>query len=390
MAFAFDLARVARAALFRYRLPLAAPLRLAGRTWTQREGLLLRLTDAEGRAGWGEAAPLPGFSRETRAEAEAALQAACDALNARRALNAGRALSAERALDVPAQPPSVRFAIVQAAAALRAHAAGRSLADVLAEATGAAPAATIHLNALVDGPPDAALDAARRLRAQGYRAVKLKVGRRPLADEAALVRDLARVLVPAAPDGDGDGSGGDGAALRLDANRAWTFGEAVTFADAVAGVPLDYVEEPLADAARLPDLAAATGWPLALDETTRETTPEVLAGRHAHAAAVVLKPTLLGLDAALQWARAARMQGMRPVVSAAYESGVGLRALVACAAAWAGGAEGGAVPVGLDTYRRLAADTLAPRLPLDAPAVAVADALGPAHAVDEAALTPLD
>ena len=50
--------------LYRYELPLAAPQTLKGATLHHREGLLLRLTGVDGCEGWGETAPLPGFSDE--------------------------------------------------------------------------------------------------------------------------------------------------------------------------------------------------------------------------------------------------------------------------------------------------------------------------------------
>jgi hypothetical protein len=66
---------------------------------------------------------------------------------------------------------------------------------------------------------------------------------------------------------------------------------------------------------------------------------------------------------------------------------VGLRGLAACAAAFGTLGTDGPAPAGLDTYRRLAADTLTPRLPLDAPTVPPA-ALD-AATVDTCALTAI-
>ena len=52
-------------ALYRYQLPFTQPLTFHGKVEVAREGLLVRIND-----GWGEIAPLPGFSRETLAEAQ--------------------------------------------------------------------------------------------------------------------------------------------------------------------------------------------------------------------------------------------------------------------------------------------------------------------------------
>ncbi len=55
--------------LYRYHLPLSEPLQSKGTTLRHREGLLVELAGDGGAVGWGEAAPLPGFSRENPDEA---------------------------------------------------------------------------------------------------------------------------------------------------------------------------------------------------------------------------------------------------------------------------------------------------------------------------------
>ena len=81
-----------------------------------------------------------------------------------------------------------------------------------------------------------------------------------------------------------------------------------------------------------------------------------------------LLPRLLGGPLRVgHWVNEARRYGIKPVFSAAFESGVGMRHLVALAGAL--GDE--AVPAGFDTYRWLAEDVLAPRLALDVPVLDV-------------------
>ncbi len=318
--------------LFRYRLPLTAPLVLKGVTLRHREGVLLRLRGADGAEGWGEAAPLPGFSRESMGKAKEQLKALRQ-----------RFLEGEEETDSwfdAGLAPSVRFALEEAELHLRAHVEGKTLPGVLG-----APSErnTVAINGLLVGDEEAVLAEAWAMRMAGLRAAKLKVGRRPVGQDVALVRKLAGVL-------------GEGVSLRLDANRAWSFQEAIAFAEEIAGCGVAYVEEPLTEAGRLPELAAATGLPVALDETLVGLPPEALPA-HAYARAVVLKPTLLGgLHHALRLVHFAREAGMTAVVSSTFESGVGTCGLVALAAAI------GDVPAGLDPYNRLADDLLHPRL----------------------------
>lgn len=299
---------------YRYAVPLAPPVPLSTGPLAERRGLLVRLRDGAGRCAWGEAAPLPGFSRETLADVEAAAGAGTG--------------------EVDGLPASLRFALGQAAADLDAQARGCALPSVLTDD----PAAALPVNGLLAGETEAVVAEARTLRDAGYRAVKLKVGRRRIEADAARVRAVRAALGP-------------DVALRLDANRAWTPDEAAAFAGAVAGCGIAYVEEPLVDPAGLPALVEQTGLAVALDETAVDLPVEALA-RHRYARAVVLKPTLLGWGRTLALGRAARRLGVAPVVSSAFETGVGLRGLVALGAAL------GAAPAGLDTYHRLAADVL--------------------------------
>lgn len=355
--------------LYRYELPLIEPLESKGTTLRRREGLLVEMVGDGGAAGWGEAAPLPGFSREGLDEASVQLHALADAM-------AGREVAVDlrdpkgslvRELDAWDLAPSARFGFELALLGLYAASSGMALPELVTSR----PRATVPVNALISSP-DHAIEEAHRARAAGYEAVKLKVGARSVEEEAELVRALSEAL-------------GSGMSLRLDANRAWSFKEAETFARSVADVRLEYVEEPLADPAGLPYLASTCGLPVALDESLVDTEPEALEDRR-YARAVVLKPTLLGgVSRTLRFARAASRFGMRPVLSSAYESGVGTSALVALAA----GVGDEAVPAGLDTYRRLAEDVLRPTLDLPAPRVDVRAFFEERRGVERRLLVPV-
>ena len=54
--------------LYRYSIPVDSQLILRGRFLKRREGLIVRV--ACSRDGWGEIAPLPGFSEETLDQAQ--------------------------------------------------------------------------------------------------------------------------------------------------------------------------------------------------------------------------------------------------------------------------------------------------------------------------------
>ena len=341
-----SLGRLARFEVYRYALPLERPLTLKGIVLHQRAGLLVRLTSESGHAGWGDVAPLPAFSRETVEEAQAQLFRLQPVLLGRPAIASGAMPSHSVLPELPREQlvSSVRFGLEQALWSLGAARAGTSLAAIMAPN----PAPRVPFNALLMGTGDEVLEAARRIRAQGYPAVKLKVGRQSVEEDVALTRAVRGVLGP-------------DVGFRLDANRAWTLSQATAFADGISGCRLEYTEEPLADATQMPALVAACGLPVALDESLVGL-PVRRLSEHTYAHAIVLKPTLLGgLAHALKMAQQARTLGMKPVISSAFQSGVGLLALLALASATGEGR----VPAGLDTYRTLAADVLRERLPLD-------------------------
>ena len=353
---------IRRAQCFRYRLPLDPPLPSGEGRLPERRGLLLRLTDDTGDTGWGEAAPLPGFSRESGADAAVALTRVAETLE-------GQSYAAPREDGPPIPdrwsdlPPSVRFAVESALLELDAAAQGQTLPALLGTED-----AQVRLNALIPADSSDVRRDAERLWADGYRTLKLKVGRRAVAEDVRRVHAVAHVV-------------GEEGRIRLDANRAWSVDAAVQFAEALGTVPLEYVEEPLADPLALPDLARRTGLPVALDETTRERPPEALETL-APVAGVVLKPTLLGgITTIRRWAAAAQAQDAVLVLTGAYESGVGTRMIAALAAVLTD------APAGLLTYDRLADDILTPRLAMG-PFVRVADAY--ASVLDEARLIPVD
>lgn len=341
--------------LYRYELPFTAPLHLNGEESSHRRGLLVRVSTEQGHAGWGDAAPLPGFSAESRSEVE---------VHARSALShwPGMHLSEFEEglvdgmeglpLDVDS-PSSFRFAMESAAVEVLAAVHETAVPDILGE-----PRQAVTLNALLPRADANARAQALRWQREGYQAIKVKVGGRGVEEDVARVRAVREAL---------DAS----VALRVDANRAWSLDEAVTFAENVQDLDIAYVEEPLADPTLLSTLVSDTRLPVALDETTRETTPSILRDLTG-VSAVVLKPTLLGgLQRTWNWGSVARETDTTRVLSAAYESGVGLRMLVALAAI------GPEVPVGLSTYDRLATDVYAPPLPLRGPRIDVASVMDP-------------
>jgi O-succinylbenzoate synthase len=342
--------RITGASAIPFSVPLATSHASPGR---RREGRLLRLEHGAA-VGWGEASPLPGFSTESPEAAGEALARLC-----------GRLAGSEvdwadplrlPLLDAEPLPRSVRFAAELALVNLSAAVTGMPAARLLdPRARDTCPVA-----ALLAGPTDACEARAGEIAALGFRAAKLKVGSADPAGDAERVHAVAARL-------------GAGTALRLDANRAWSLAQALRFARAVEGIAIEYLEEPLSDPSQLPRFAAGTGMSVALDESLVSLSPGALAPFDG-LRALVLKPTLLGgLARVRRFAERADALGAEAVVSATFETGIGLYGLAALAASLPGravpGGLGQAVPAGLGTAAFLAGDTVTPRFPADAPVV---------------------
>ncbi len=342
-----------RAQVFRYALPLRKPLTLRGQHLSERTGFLLKLSDTDGSVGWGDAAPLPGFSRESMDECETALRAFA-ALAAERTFSDLFDDHCDVRVPRPNVPASVSFAMESALF---------SSAMTHYETT-ETPA--IRCNALLGGGRKEVLAKAGTLKEKGFNCAKLKVGSRALAEDVKLVHEVWEILGP-------------DCGLRLDANRAWNLETACAFAKQIRACTVEYIEEPLQDPLDLPRLQEEAGLSYALDETiqalpatsnTRELLDHILTETlHVWrgAKAWVWKPTLLHapmLHAALTGLAKGLECGGNPapklVLSASFESGVGIAAL----ARYAANAASADTPAGLDTYEWLAKDVLLAPLPI--------------------------
>ncbi|WP_279022692.1 o-succinylbenzoate synthase [Gibbsiella quercinecans] len=300
------------AALYRYQLPMEAGVVLRNQRLKTRDGLLLHLQQGE-QQGWGEIAPLPGFSLETLAEAQSALLAWLPVW-----LRGGQ--PAESGL------PAVAF--------------GTSCA--LAELSGALPPQADYRTApLCTGDPDALFALLAAL--PGEKIAKVKVG----LYEAVRDGMIVNMLLEALPD----------LKLRLDANRSWPLAKAQGFAKYVNPAWRDriaFLEEPCKTRDESRAFAQATGIAIAWDESVRDA--DFVVQAEPGVAAIVIKPTLVGSLARCRvLVTQAHQAGLTAVISSSIESSLGLTQL-ARLAQWL---TPGTVP-GLDTLHLMQAQLLRP------------------------------
>jgi len=325
-----------RGTLLGYSLPLHAGVVLRGQRLQQRVGLVVRL-EQDHLMGEGEIAPLPGFSRETLAQAAEA------ALPLLRRWVAGASILAS--LD-----PSAGVKVSHAIPASVAF----GLSCALAELEDRLPTQASYLSVpLCNGDSG---EFFRRLAAlPETRLAKVKVGLTDGKAESRMVNDLLAAL--------------PGLHLRLDANRSWTAAAAAGFAAGLEpshGKRIDFIEEPCATRAESLAFARDTGITIAWDETVRE--PDFYPRPEPGVAAIIIKPTLTGSLARCEGLiEAARRAGLTSVISSSIESSLGLTQLARLAHWLTPG-----VTPGLDTLSALGAQLLrtwpGSPLPMQSPA----------------------
>ena len=247
---------VAQVEAWLLRLPLERPYRLSFGPVAALDTLLVRLTQADGAAGWGEATLLTGYTDETIGDTWDRAGAILDALGApgARDRGLGAAERLERMLDpLDASHPFLTTAFRTAAE----MAAGSPLLRPPPPDAGVPP--RVPILGLLQGDTPRQLDEeVERLLAEGYATLKLKVGFDPARD-AGQVAAAQRALAGRA-------------LLRLDANQGYSAAAARDFVERVDPAGIELFEQPCAagdwDAhLEVARIAAARGLPLMLDES---------------------------------------------------------------------------------------------------------------------------
>ena len=249
--------RLVSATVYALRIPFLTSVRhsLAGRAWS--DSVVVRVLDADGVDGFGEAAPRPYVTGETPADVvehltrvlwPAVRGATLPELRGPADLEA-----MERCLP-DGGPPAGRHHAARAALelalldwALRRR--GASVATLLPPRRGH----VVYGGVITAESPERAARQARWARLAGLRQVKVKVG---VGDDVARVEAVRDVL-------------GHGVTIRADANGAWTPAEGLAAMTRLAGCGVVSVEQPIPPGSpeTLARLRRACPLPLVADES---------------------------------------------------------------------------------------------------------------------------
>lgn len=270
--------------LYKYTLPFLPPFK-------ERSGLVLHLIDR----GWGEIAPFPGRNRETLEQAQEQL------------------IHALKDLGQRTEPlyPSVAFGLFSA---LNHRSESRS----------------VPLCALLVGSPDQILTKAHQAAREGFKCAKVKVSDFSVNDSINIIQQLSPLF-----------------SLRVDANRAFSFEEAVQIGAQCPGI--EYIEEPTHALDKLEEFP----YPFALDESLLELAELPV---NPQFTTIIFKPSMLGgWEECLSYAIDHRK---KIVFSSLCETGIGIAGIASLSLSMPFATSA----LGVDTYRFLPQDILKERL----------------------------
>ncbi len=357
-----------------FRVPFAAAAQTSRARLAVRDGYIVRIETADGLVGIGEASPLADFEGGDFSEVGTAIESIARSLVGRSPAEAWDHACPHGAVS-PASGRVARAGMETALGDVLAQQSGLPLWAWLAARFEIAvkEPVTVPANALIDATDAAGVERqVREAAAEGYQAVKVKVGTDPVGDVERL-----RATRQASMDIE----------LRIDANGAWDDSTALNTLTSLEEFNIALCEQPLDP--RRADVMEATarlrtrvGVPIALDESCR-TPDDVRRAYEARAVdAVVIKPMFAGLQDAVGMIRMARDANLPAIVTTTFDSGVGTAMARHVAALLAAPRPA----CGLATLSRLEHPLIGKGQLEDGPVITTSERPGLGVAIDEAAL----
>lgn len=272
--------RIAGIETFAARLPLAQSVAMSGDRVSVAENLIVRVTDGDGAAGWGEAASAPLMTGETLPGMVAAARFCADRLTG---AEVGSIDELPDRIDAVIHGNSgAKTALEMALLDLAGKRSGRPLYDLLGgKRRDRAPVVRL----LSPAAGESETDQVRRSLDNGIKAFKVKVGLGGVAadlDRCRQVREAA----------------GSETRVSADANEGFGEADGVSFCRGAGAAGLDFVEQPVraSDLAAMRACAKASAVPVGADEGIRSL--EDIRRHHEAGAAAggSLKPLKLGIQ----------------------------------------------------------------------------------------------
>ena len=249
--------RIRRVEPIAVRVPLRRPVKMASEVVSAAENVLVRLETAEGIVGWGEAASAPTMTGET----VATMMRAIDELAPVLTDTEGAHAAMERVPGNHGAKAAIDIALHDAIG----KATGKPAYELLG---GARRTSVPLLWTLTAGDVLRDIAEGQKMVAQGYRALKVKVG--VAAPEADGVRTVAI-----------SGELKQAELVCADANQGWRTDEVIRYLTVARSARLAFLEQPVAarDVDGMAQVARASAVPIAFDEGVHDL--ESIRGHHA-------------------------------------------------------------------------------------------------------------
>ena len=302
--------------------------------------LVMEVSDDQGdvrATGMAEVSPLPDLHHESHGEAKTQLLCVVHALCGKRIPTSVASLNGalelwlgENGIDSTALYPSVQFglesAIIDAMSAL-----SEKLALQFSDCYAATAGWSSPICGLISTQDsvERALNEVHHLVSRGFGGIKIKVARNASwKTDVQIVRAIRKTF-------------GSGLAIRCDANRGWDLESATMFAEGVEDCNVEYIEEPVSAFSDLEAFCRRSKIPVALDENLDELvrgtsvaafnakTSQLIGRYKGMVSAFVIKPAVIGsVEKVKALIDTCCEHRIIPVISAAFESSIGMTKLV--------------------------------------------------------------
>lgn len=301
--------------------------------YTERKIWLVYAKDGDA-TGVGECAPLPKLSCDDIPDYGDVLRAKCDLLP-----SSPRGAAVADFFETLRDYPSMLFGLETALADLRSKQEGR---NVLFDTPFARGEQGIPINGLVwMGSYDEMLQRIEQKLKQGFRCIKLKIGAIDFDAELELLKRIRQRFGPREVE------------LRVDANGAFSFSEALYKLELLSQYALHSIEQPIKAGqwSYMAELCRESPLPIALDEELigvndpdqKRQLLNIIRPRY-----IILKPSLHGgMMGCREWIDTARDMQIGTWMTSALESNIGLNAIAQLASVVYG--ENISMPQGLGT-----------------------------------------
>lgn len=231
-------------------LPMIKPVKMSFEEILHAENLLVRLETRDGIIGWGEAASAPTMTGETHGSMIAAVHYLANKLTGMPLEDIGAVM--KRAGQYLYGNNGAKAAIEMALLDALGKARGKPIYELLG---GARRSRIPALRLIGTGSTDGDITETRKRLAEGYVAIKIKVGVASPEADAERARAICAVT-------------GDDVLVCADANQAWSPEEAIRFVNGIADTRIEFFEQPVAghDLVGMARVAAASRVKISIDE----------------------------------------------------------------------------------------------------------------------------